>query len=269
MRAIHFISGLPRAGSTLLAALLRQNPRFHAGISGPVSTFVTALLGQMSVSNEFALFLDETQKKAILKGVFENYYAAETDKIVFDTSRQWCAKMPVLAALFPQAKVIACVRHNGWIIDSVERLVRRNAFDQSKIFDANAGGTVYDRAEGLSAGSGLLGFAYNALKQAYYGEHSANLMVLRYEALTSRPAEAMSAVYDFIGEQPFAHDFDNVTFDAKEFDARLGTPGMHDVDHRVTPANRETILPPDVFERYRNDSFWDDPKLNIRGVRVV
>ena len=28
---LHFISGLPRSGSTLLAALLRQNPRFSAG----------------------------------------------------------------------------------------------------------------------------------------------------------------------------------------------------------------------------------------------
>ena len=32
---MHLISGLPRSGSTLLAALLRQNPRFEAGISGP------------------------------------------------------------------------------------------------------------------------------------------------------------------------------------------------------------------------------------------
>jgi hypothetical protein len=30
---IHFISGLPRSGSTLLAAILRQNPHFHATIS--------------------------------------------------------------------------------------------------------------------------------------------------------------------------------------------------------------------------------------------
>ncbi|WP_442939260.1 sulfotransferase [Nostoc sp.] len=30
---IHFISGLPRSGSTLLGALLRQNPRFHASMS--------------------------------------------------------------------------------------------------------------------------------------------------------------------------------------------------------------------------------------------
>jgi len=32
----HFISGLPRSGSTLLAALLRQNPRFHAAMTIPV-----------------------------------------------------------------------------------------------------------------------------------------------------------------------------------------------------------------------------------------
>jgi hypothetical protein len=30
LNGIHFISGLPRSGSTLLAALPRQNPRFHA-----------------------------------------------------------------------------------------------------------------------------------------------------------------------------------------------------------------------------------------------
>ena len=33
---IHFISGLPRWGSTLLAAILRLNPRLHAGMTSPV-----------------------------------------------------------------------------------------------------------------------------------------------------------------------------------------------------------------------------------------
>ena len=32
MSKLHFISGLPRSGSTLLAGLLRQNPRFAAAI---------------------------------------------------------------------------------------------------------------------------------------------------------------------------------------------------------------------------------------------
>ena len=44
MAAIHFISGLPRSGSTLLAALLRQNPRFQAGMSGPLAGLFGALL---------------------------------------------------------------------------------------------------------------------------------------------------------------------------------------------------------------------------------
>ena len=34
----HFISGLPRSGSTMLSAILRQNPRFHAGMSSPVAS---------------------------------------------------------------------------------------------------------------------------------------------------------------------------------------------------------------------------------------
>ena len=55
MVAIHFISGLPRSGSTLLAALLRQNPRFEAGMSGPLAGLFGALLGEMSARNEFSV----------------------------------------------------------------------------------------------------------------------------------------------------------------------------------------------------------------------
>ena len=42
---IHFISGLPRSGSTLLVAILRQNPRFHAGMTSPVGAMYMALEG--------------------------------------------------------------------------------------------------------------------------------------------------------------------------------------------------------------------------------
>lgn len=86
---VHFISGLPRSGSTLLAALLRQNPRFYANMSGPAANLFTALLGAMSGANEFSLFLDDAQKRSILKGMFENYYSSLPDSkvVVFDTNR--------------------------------------------------------------------------------------------------------------------------------------------------------------------------------------
>src|SRR5882672_12117501 len=127
---IHFISGLPRAGSTLLAGILRQNPGIHAAMTSPVGTLFAALLSQMSQSNEFAVFIEEAQRKAILAGLFESYYRdIQAEKLVFDTNRLWCAKLPALAALFPQAKVIACVRDIPWVLDSLERLVQRNKFE--------------------------------------------------------------------------------------------------------------------------------------------
>lgn len=42
---LHFISGLPRSSSTLLAGLLHQNPRFHAAMTGPAASLVDAPFG--------------------------------------------------------------------------------------------------------------------------------------------------------------------------------------------------------------------------------
>jgi sulfotransferase len=67
-----------------------------------------------------------------------------------------------LVDFFPDLRVICCVRNPAWIVDSVERLTRRNKFEPSKIFNFDPSGTVYSRADGLSGGPGMLGFAFNA-----------------------------------------------------------------------------------------------------------
>ena len=267
---IHFISGMPRSGSTLLAAILRQNPRVHAGITSGMGGLVNAVSGAMSAAQETGVFFDDPRRRVILEGLFDNYYeGVHETRLVFDTGRIWCSKMPLLADLFPKAKVVACVRHAPWVIDSIERLIRQNKFQPSGIFKFEPGGTVYSRAEGLQGGAGMVGFAWNALKEAYYGEHSDKLLLLTYETLTANPKKAMEAVYEFIGEAPFAHDFDDVAYSEDEFDARVGTPGLHRVAKKVEARERKTILPPDLFRRYESDSFWRDPTQNTNKVRIV
>jgi sulfotransferase len=91
----------------------------------------------------------------------------------------------------------------AWIVDSVERLVRRNKFEPSKIFNFDPGGTVDSRAEGLSSGAGMLGFAWNALREGVWGEHSVRLLLVRYETLTANPLGTLAAIYGFIGEPLF------------------------------------------------------------------
>jgi sulfotransferase len=271
-RRLHFISGLPRSGSTLLAALLRQNPRFSAGMSSPVYNLFRAMLAETSQRNETAVFIDDDIRKRLLVGVFDAYYAeAAPEMVIFDTNRGWTTKLPALAELFPDAKVICCVRNPAWILDSIESLIRRNAFELSGIFSYDSGGTVYSRVEGLASPAGMFGFAYNALREAMYGPQSDRLLLVRYESLTANPLGTLAAIYDFVGEALVPHDPKHIepSYDMIEFDMRLGTPGLHDVGRSVEARVRPSILPPDLFLRYQKDGFWEDLKLLPPTVKLV
>jgi sulfotransferase len=267
---IHFISGLPRSGSTLLASILRQNPRLHAEMMSPLGTIFQTMQGALSRKTEGALFIDETQKQRLLAGLFTNFYhAIHPAKVVIDTNRLWCSKLPVVARLFPAAKVICCVRDISWIIDSIERLVRRNPFELSGLFGFDTGGTVFTRANRLAAGDGMVGFALDGLKEAFYGEESDRLLLVEYEALTRAPRDTISQVYAFLGEPPFAHDFDNLAYDAKDFDAMLGTPGLHHVARKIAWTERPSVLPPELFARFANDAFWKAPAAGRSKAKVL
>jgi sulfotransferase len=222
---LHFISGLPRSGSTLLAALLRQNPRFSTGMSSPVYALFRSMLAETSARNEGSVFIDSEARKRLLIGVFDAYYAEAAEGVViFDAKRGWTTKLPALVELFPDAKMICCVRNPVMILDSIESLIRRNAFELSGIFSYDAGGTVYSRVEGLTSAAGMLGFAMNALREAVYGEQSDRLLIVRYESLVVNPLGVLAAIYGFICEELYPHDPRHIEpcYDMIEFDLRLG-----------------------------------------------
>src|SRR5882724_5460903 len=113
---LHFISGLPRSGSTLLAAILRQNPRIHASMSGPVGALFQELLTAMGAHHDYAPLISEEQRRDLLHALFEGYYKGILNKkIVFDTNRCWCSRMDAIARLFPGARVVVSVRDLAWI----------------------------------------------------------------------------------------------------------------------------------------------------------
>jgi sulfotransferase len=155
-------------------------------------------------------------------------------------------------------------------MDSIERLIRQNAFDVSGLFcNATERATVYTRTEALSQGGRLVGFAYNALKEAFYSEHSQRLLLIDYELFTQKPGKTIELIYQFIGEETFEHDYQNVEYDASEFDDKLKTRGLHSVRTKVEFQPRQTILPPDLFERFNNLSFWAEPSYSKASLVVA
>ena len=269
---LHFISGLPRSGSTLLSSLLRQNPRITAGMTSPVGHLVNAMLRETSMRHEDAVFIDDEMRERLLRGIFDAYYPdTGPDSIVFDTNRGWTTKLHVLAELFPEAKMICCVRSPAWIIDSIETLTRKNAFELSGIFGFEPGGTIYSRAEALAGHAGMVGFALHALREAVHGPLRDRLMLVQYDTLVAKPMEVLAAIHDFIGEEMGAHDPENIepSYDMYEFDRKLGTPGLHSVRGAVKPALRDTLLPPDLFTLHDNRSFWRDRAVMPQGLRIL
>jgi len=136
MKQLHFISGLPRSGSTLLAGILRQNPQFHAAMSSPVAPMMNGALEQMGAGGEFASFFDQDKRKRICRALFNAYYQEEqADKsLVFDTNRVWTARLDQLVELFENLIMICCVRNPAWIMDSFEVIYRKNYFDYSRMY---------------------------------------------------------------------------------------------------------------------------------------
>ena len=148
MKEFFFISGLPRSGSTLLSAILRQNPEFYADISSPVQSLVASTINVITNSESNHL-IDEDRRKHILKSIFNAFYEAVTPSTVFDTSRGWTSKTSLLKDLYPQTKIICCVRDLPWILDSFERIAAKNSLYGATLTDDEARQTVTTRCDAL------------------------------------------------------------------------------------------------------------------------
>jgi sulfotransferase len=287
MAKIHFISGLPRSGSTLLAALLRQNPKFHASMTSPLYGIFAGALANMSGRNEASVFVDDDKRKAILGAIVSQYYGnfnmINPGLNFFDTSRSWTTKCGILFDLFPDARMICMVRNLAWIVNSFEEIIQKNKYEPSRMFGFDVHSNVYQRANKITAPEGIVGSSYNNLREAFFGPHSDKLLLIDYATLVQHPYHVLEKIYAFIGEPmyefqdggsaalKFTHDFNNVEYSADEFDRLLNTPGLHTVKRKVAPPDpmRRPIIPPDIFEAHSGQEFWNNEQVRAKSNAIV
>jgi sulfotransferase len=270
-RTVHFISGLPRAGSTLLSAILKQNPRFSAAMTSPVAALFASLQREMSSTNDFSVFFDDARRSAILKGILDAYYASSPEvSVTFDTNRTWTARASLLGSLYPDCRIICCVREISAIIDSLERMLRKNPLQLSRIFNSQPGGTIYSRTEVLlNSENGLIGIAWSALREAWFSDEARRLIVIDYQRLASEPEAVLRRLYGELGEEWYSHDFDHLEYDEPDYDAHIGMPGLHKVRGKVSFEKRESAIPPDLIMKYAGLNFWTEPELNPKNVLIL
>jgi len=264
-KTYHFISGLPRSGSTLLSAILKQNPDFYADIASPLNGMVSNCIYSMTGS-ENNLNITEEQRKNVLYGLIDGYYKSVDKPVIFDSSRMWTSNTNLLKTLFPESKIICCVRDVPWILDSFERIASKNSLYTNTFIDQEANECVTTRCDALMdvQKGGQVVKPWFWLQEGYYANPDM-LLLIEYENLCKDPVNTMKLVYGFLGIEYFEHDFDSVEYENEKFDRPMGQPGLHTVQKKVEWRDRETILPPSIWKKYGGQEFWRTPKEKELG----
>lgn len=252
----YFISGLPRSGSTLLKTILNQNPNFYANISNPLARFVRSIIIESYNGPGYHLECTENKRIQLIKNLISTYHADTLQSVCFNTNRGWTSLLPLLEKTCENTKVICCVRDINWILDSFEVLFRNNPFKMSKLYSDQEAETVYTRSYALMSPGHTLRFAYDSLKEALTGSQKHMIMILEYEQLTKNPHQTMMALYNFIGQPYFEHDFNNLESDYSEYDEDAGITGLHTIRKTLEYIPRSPILPPDIWNEFSNLEVW-------------
>jgi len=255
-KTYHFISGLPRSGSTLLTSILNQNPKFYSTISNPLARFVRSIIIESHAGPGYALQCPEDKRIELIKTIIDAYHSHIPQEVCFNTNRGWPNLLAQLEAASPNSKVICCVRDISWILDSFERLFKANPFVLSKMYSEQDAETVYTRSYSLMSPGHTVRFAYDSLKEAMCSPQKHNIMLVAYEQLAKYPEQTMRAVYAFIDEPYFEHDFSNVETSYDEYDLEAGIHGLHKIRKEVSYIERDYILPPDLVSEFSNLEVW-------------
>lgn len=254
-KTLHFLSGIPRSGSTVLAAILNQNPMTHVSTT---SGLVHALDGIANVWHSAGLLnendKDRTKLAQTMRGMIDAFYE-DTDKpIVIDKSRGWPIAQiqgAMAQVLGHQPKIIATVRSVHDCAASFVRIAKPENLDEFM-----ASGQLMDHLKA----------AYISLQNGYnYAPE--NFLIVEYEDLIADPKAQLQRIHTFLDLPDFAYDFNNIdgSVVAEDDEQLHGTAGMHHVAPVL--AKQHSQDPRDVLKHHYTSfcqpEFWLDKPRTV------
>jgi sulfotransferase len=263
MKTFYFMSGLPRSGSTLLTALLNQNPEIHASTNSP-------LLDTIHYTEEYLLYKSEQYKahpkpecaRNVLASIAPNYYFNTSQNIIVDKSRGWVNQIQhIQDYITSEPKIICPVRSIPDIISSFLNLIyhsKTTSFIDEGLIANNLEINNDNRVDYLMSPQGIIGQSYHALTEAFRKGNDKYLLLVEYDDLVQNPQQELNRIYDFLQLPRFTHTFENVKPKFDENDDVYKLENMHTVRSKVEKIHRDNskFLSDYVINKYKHMEFW-------------
>jgi sulfotransferase len=256
------VTGLPRAGSTLLCQLLAQHPEVHCDShSSPLCNTLLGIRRMISDDTFFLSQLDDSFETSYahlacaMQGFLRGWHHDARNKAVVDKNRAWLHAVELLLSLEPDAKLIVCLRELGQIYGSIEaqhqRTILLDFIDHLADFDR------FGRADMLFAKDKAIGSPLISLHAVPDLPKSVqeHLYFLRFEDLMDGPQACMSHLYAWLGLAPMPIDSERLQAGAQESDSHYHMKYSHRQTPRIAKPQRHEI-PPRIQAQIENACAW-------------
>ena len=257
-REFYCVSSLPRSGSTLLCNILAQNPRFHATHTSGCLDVLFGIRNQWHQLIEHKAHPDDASLQRVLKAILMAYYEDVEKPVIIEKSRGWMAYLELLEQILgKQAKILVPIRPLPDILSSMEKLnretsrVKQPSGEAENYFQFQ---TQEGRCEYWLRGDNLVGLAYNRVMDAIQRGFKDRLHFIKFNELTTNPKDTLNSIYEFLGEEPYEHNFNHVEQVTTENDELHGYVGLHTIKPKVVAKSSDAveILGQQLVKKYAN-----------------
>lgn len=261
MSELHFIAGLPRSGSTMIANILKQNPNIHAEPVSSLSSIFSTIHHNWGNSESNKEYPNEQAKRNVLKSVLDSYHQHHNKDIVFDKDRMWISKIALLEEIMQkQVKILIPVRNPAEILSSFEKIRNNNVMTVTRA-DAHLGeeSTIASRAYYYANPSGPMGIAHANTLDAITMGYLDRMLFVDYNRFCNSPKSQLKRIYDFF-ELPFdQHNLQKIEQNEVYNDQATLLPGLHKIKPTIskTTVNCVEHLGLELYQQYNREIFWD------------
>ena len=242
------LSGLPRSGSTILSAILDQNPLIHAEGNSAVCQFIWDMhqAGTVHANEQIKGNNRMGTVKDIIEQIPKIYYKniPAGKQIVIDKCRAWtiAANVDLLRTYIdPSIKIIVLERSVTAIMQSFMKLYQKNNWSDAYIHEILNAMLVPNKEPVMRSIIGInMARKANALQ---------TFLFIHYDDLIANPAETIDRIYAFCGWAPYAHQFENIVNIHPENDEYYNLKGFHDIRSTLNKEPNTVVLPPDILAK--------------------
>lgn len=257
MKNIYFLSGLPRSGSTVLAAILSQHPSLHTtSTSNLLDTLVGTLRAWADSLNTRAQTdqaKEEDKIRNILKNVCETQYADVNKPIILDKARGWAddTNIRTMSKVFGyKPKIIATVRNVEDCAASFVRIVKPKDLDHFLLKD--------DLIKHLKE-------SYQTFEKGFSFAPECFLIV-DYDDLMKDPKKELKRVHEFLELPDFEYDLNAIDgTNLQERDEEIWeVKGLHDIQPKLGYQHKQDskeVLKHRYYD-FVQPRFWLGEKVN-------